>query len=139
MPYLGRYRLGDTVLLPLVTADANGTPTLPVRAPTVEVFSSSAQVANLPMPINDRYGVTAFFLLPVRLTSSYAAGPYRATYNWNLAGGYQGFQEDTFEVLAGGHADGVVQSMFWAEFPHAKFLMHHLESGTVVFGRNPRV
>lgn len=138
MPYLGRYQLGQTCPLWLRTDDASGTAVVPTRPPTCEVWSDSARVASKTLPACDRYAATGLFLLPLFLDGTYPAGRYRVTYNWNT-GSYAGQSEDCFEVVAGGDAAGHVQSMFWIEYPHAKFLVHHLESGTVVFGRNPRV
>ena len=137
MPYLGRHYLGATVPVYLLTVNASGTPTVPDDAPVVEIWSSSALVTTKKMPVHDRYAATGLFLLPLRLDSNFSAGRYRLAYRYDV-GSHTGLEEDVLEVLPGGHSDGAVQSMCWAEFPHAHYLVHHLESGTVVFGRNPK-
>lgn len=91
MTWIGRYRLGDTVPLSLAMFTATLDATEP--APFVEVWSDSAKVKTLKLPIQ---GV---FLLP--LDATFAAGHYRAVCTYRV-GGNAMLDVACFNVEAGG-------------------------------------
>jgi hypothetical protein len=137
--YRGRYQNGDTVPLRVLCRDAAGVPGVPPRAPQVTVWSpAGAKVRVRVMPVLDRYGQAGLFHYPLYLDGDFAPGLYRAVYNYNL-GSYVGIEEDGFEVLAGGNADGAVVALHFYVRPHARFVMQSLDSGKMVQGRNPTV
>jgi hypothetical protein len=140
MSYLGRFRQGDDVSLVLFTKNASGVPTLPADCPQAKVWDpTGALVATFQVPIVDRYVQTGIFQQLLRLGPAYVnLGNYRIVYYY-LAGTYHGLHEDTFELVAGGHADGAVNAIYFFNKPWAKFLVFALNGGNLAMGRNPRL
>ena len=138
MSYRGRYQLGQSIPLLLQCVNASGVPTVPDAAPTLEVWSSSAKVQSLLIPVIDRYQVTGLFTYTLFLDQSYAAGGYRAVFSWR-SGTFRGLTVDHIEVLAGGDGRGAVIAMHYYLRPHARFLVQELNSGLLIKGRNPVV
>ncbi len=136
--YRGRFQLGQDVPLGVLCRTAVGTATLPDDPPTLDVWTATAKVKTLLLPIQDRYGQTGLFGTKLFLDVSYATGIYKAEYRWQI-GSYHGLEEDTFEVLPGGDGKGAVIALYHWERPHAKFLVQQLTSGALVRGRNPSV
>lgn len=137
--YRGRYQLGQEVPLGVLCLNAADTPTAPDRAPTMKVWDAAGtRVADLAIPALDRYAVTGLFRHRLFLDGRFAAGRYTVTYHWN-AGSFVGLDADTFEIAAGGHADGSVVAMTWYHRPQAEFIVQQLNSGAIVKGRNPRL
>lgn len=138
MSWLGRFRLGQSVPLELPVKDSSNTPVEPDAAPTATVYSSSARIEDLELPVLDPFRVTGLFREDLFLGALYATGFYVVQYNYAV-GGVFGGAEDAFEIVGGGDAVGHVLSLF--HFPHAAsdFLIVHREDGTVVRRRNPRV
>jgi len=140
MAYLGRYRQGDTVRLQVRCTDASQTPVLPADPPQATVYSpGNTKLLAASLPIRDRHSLTGLFSYPLYLGGDYAtAGHYQVRYVWKT-GSHHGIEVDQFEVIAGGHADGAVTSLYSYRRPQADFLVHGLESGKIIAGRNPRV
>lgn len=137
--YRGRWQLGQEIPLAVLCVDADETPTNPDAAPFLDVYSTSAKViAGRRLPLLDRNGQRAFFQLNLRLDSRFAAGVYQVVYHYTI-GSYLGQVHDTFEVVAGGDADGASIAAYWYERPHADFLVRQLDSGQLVKGKNPRL
>lgn len=139
MSYRGRYQIGEYVPLTVWCIDGNGTPTLPDQAPIARVYSDAALVLDVRMPIRDRYILTGYFQYPLFLDGRFAAGGHRVVYEYQLSSTLYMADLDTFEVTAGGHADGAILSMFWFNRPTADFLLTQVDSGRLVRRRNPRL
>lgn len=138
MDYYGRYIPGDTVGLAVVCTDANGVPTLPDQAPVAVICSGSAQVATLRLPVHERHVVTAFFHHPIQLDTRFATGHYRVVYQYTLSG--VAFSKvASFEVAAGGHADGPGLALFYFARPASDFVLMQADSGRIIRRRNPRI
>lgn len=138
--YLGRFQLGTRVPFRLQCLDGEGgSNALPDNPPWCKVWNSSGSlVASFEMPVSDRYSQTGLFLTELFLGRDYSAGQYSVTYSYRNST-YHGRQQDTFEVIAGGHADGAVVAMHFYVLPHATYVVQQLESGKIVQGRNPKV
>lgn len=136
---LGRLQLGTTLELHLLTRNADHTPSVPDDCPQVLVKNAAGTIlVNKEMPVRDRYTSTGLFHFPLFLGNEFATGYYEILYFWRV-GGYYGFQQDTFEIVAGGHADGEITNAHFYQRPHAGFLVQSLETGRVAVGRNPTV
>ena len=106
--------------------------------PAVTVYDDAgAKVASGAVPLLDRYRQPGWCGYRLRL-GALGVGHYGVTFGYSV-GGSARLDAATFEVVAGGHADGAVLAMTHYERPHAAFLVHQAESGTRVFGRNPWV
>lgn len=147
MPYRGRYFLGDEIPLGCLCVNSSGVPAVPDACPQLEIYSPSAKVKGgwLPgglagsgsgIPVLDRYKATGLFQVRLLLNGAFAPGQYQATYRWTI-GAFNGMEQDTFEVLAGGDAKGSAISMDYYRPPHAAFLVRQLDSGQLVANRNP--
>lgn len=136
--FRGRVQLGEHIALGVLCLDASDTPTAPDAAPLLEIFSGTAKVLAKTIPALDRFGTTGLFQIQQFLDERFAAGQYKAIYRWDI-GSYEGMAEDTFEVVAGGNADGQIIAMHYYKRPHADFIVSQLNSGKLVKGRNPRI
>lgn len=125
-------------MLWLRTTDAAGTPTEPQDTPQVIVTDNAlVEVVATQMPITERYTTTGLFYYPLYLGTGFSTGYYTIEYRWVLASTYIGSAADEFEIVAGGHADGAVTSLYFYERPHAKMLVHGVETGSILPGKNP--
>lgn len=136
--FRGNVQLGQEVILGLQCLDASGVPVLPDESPVIDVYAPGHVVAGKKIPINDKAGVTGFFQYGLFLDLKFTVGPCLVTYRYH-AGAYEGFAEDTFTILPGGHPDGTIISLAWYHRPHANFLVAQLTSGKLVKGRNPTI
>jgi hypothetical protein len=139
MMWLGCFQLGETVPCLLRTRDAASTPTLPEDTPQIVVWRGATDVYRGEMPILDRQAVTGLFSLPLFLDGTFTTGHYAIQYRWVLDGGYIGSEQDSFQIVAGGHASGAVVSMYFYERPEARFLVQSTEAGEILPGKNPRI
>lgn len=139
--YLGRYQQGQTIVFLLQCVNEDGTATLPEIPPQIKIWNPSGTlIATSQMPILDRYAFTGLFYHRLFLSHGYTVtGGWQATYLYNTSSGHYGFQADNFELLPGGDPDGHVVGMYHYRRPHADFLVHQTESGSIKKGRNPRV
>ena len=136
--YLGRYKLGEFLPLTVWCRTAALAPALPVTAPVAMVYSDSSLVTSFKMPIRDRYVVTGFFQHALRLDGRFGIGHYQVVYNY-ITGSVAKGQVDSFEIVAGGHADGMGISLYYCRRPTSDFFVLHCDGGRVVRRRNPRL
>lgn len=136
MAYLGRYRVGDAVPLTLQTVNTSLTPTAPDRAPYAFVWSPTALVATLRMPIHEQFRSTGLFKYLLRLGHKYGVGNYKAVYRYDVSSVRQQ-QVDVFDIVDGGRHDGPILSMHTFDRPDSVFIVQHLASGRILRGRNP--
>lgn len=134
--FRGRYNLGDTVQLHLVTRNADGTATAPVRPPQVTVWLGGTKIVYADMPIREKFTQTGKFGYDLFLDGRFATGLCVVNYVY-VVGSYAGQEDDNFEITAGGDADGNVVGMYFYSRPHADFIIHRVASGQVLRGRNP--
>lgn len=139
MAYLGRFQVGTTVALFAHCHIANSTPATPDDCPQFRVKASDdTYPAAALMTVLDKYGTTGLFWYPLFLDASFPTGQCRVTYSFNV-GNFFGLEQDIFEVVPGGDADGTVTGMHYYARPHADFIVRSRETGTIARGRNPRV
>lgn len=139
MANLGRYFVGDTVLLSVTTKTGNngsGTATLPDAAPTAALYNGSSTIETITLPISNRYTTTAYFKKLFLIGSSHGAASYTVTYSWAISATPYS-SGDTFTVYAGGDADGSVISAGAVEQPEANYILYETETGSLKSGRNP--
>ena len=137
--YRGRVQLGQTLFLLLQTTNASGEPAMPDDIPRLTVWDNDGTlIERLDMPVLDRHEQTGMFHYPLYLGNLYAAGAYTVTYLYRHTGSsYSGMEDDTFEVAAGGDADGTVVGMYFYKRPDQDIIVQQCESGVVKAGRNP--
>lgn len=111
---------------------------MPNNPPVIDIRGSGGLIRQVQAPGLDRYQVTGLFSYPLRLDASFPAGSYSATYFF-VAGSFNGLEEDTFEVVAGGNSDGaIVTHHYWAR-PEATYLVQQTESESILLKRNPSI
>lgn len=135
---LGRYQLGAIVPLSVWCVDGNRTPTLPVRSPVALVYSETGLVLTQRLPIMDRFQNTAYFLYRQNVDSRFAEGKYTVVYNYKIGSTDYG-ETDDFEVVGGGHPDGLALSMYYFALPTMDYVLTHNDSGRIIRRRNPRL
>jgi hypothetical protein len=133
-----RVQLGDFLNLRVWARDSSMTPTLPARAPVADIFTDSgSKVLSVKLPIEDRYGVTAFFQHRLFLDDKFSPGRHRVIYSYIVS--TNKLDEDAFEVVAGGNGLGAGISMHHLFHPTSEFLLLQTNSGRLLRLRNPRV
>jgi hypothetical protein len=137
--FLGRAQQGETLIFFLQCLDADEVEASPSAPPQIKIWNPAGALAlSGLMPAFERFQSTGLFYFNLFLGSSYSTtGNWAATFDYTVSA-HHGFQSDTFEIIPGGHADGHVVGMYHYRRPHADFLVHQTESGTLVKGRNPR-
>lgn len=136
--YLGRFRLGETVRVPVLGDRA--TASYDVNTPPVCTIydGSGAKVLHALMPPADPYGAAKrLFALLVRLGSAFAAGRYRVAFNFTTADETTGLKVAHFDVVPGGNAAGNVIAMAYYQRPQATWLVLRTDADTRVLARNP--
>ena len=136
--FRGDVQLGQEVVLGLQCHDTNMVPVVPDSSPVIDVYAPGHVISAKKIPVMDRSGVKGYFQYGLFLDQKYTVGQCLVTYRWTT-GAYQGYCEDTFMILPGGHPDGSVISLSWYHRPHANFLVAQLTSGKLVKGRNPTI
>lgn len=116
---------------------AAGTPTEPDNAPVAVINSSTAHVLTVRLPILDRFVTTGFFHYPLQLDGRFATGQYSVVYQYAI-GGTSLSQEESFEIVAGGHVDGHGLSLFYLTRPTSNFVLLQTDLGRLIRRRNPR-
>jgi hypothetical protein len=136
--YLGRYKLGQTVILQLqITDPTTGSPVLPDEAPHADLFDiNSTLIVRLKLAITDKFRTTGFFTRMVFLGAIYPVSAYRVVYHWTIASVPEQ-ANDAFEVTTGGNPDGQIIAMHGFTRPDANYVVQELGSGRLVKGRNP--
>jgi hypothetical protein len=142
MAFRGRYQVGQKVPLGCFCIDANGVPTPPAAAPTMDIFSpANALIISADLvPIVDPANAPGYFQQNWFLTSYYTAvGLYTVIYHW-VIGSAPAFQsEDTFEVVDGGNYSGSIIALHYHDRPWAQNLIYQMDGGNLAKGRNPGV
>jgi hypothetical protein len=137
MMFLGRFRLGEWVYIPMISRDS-GTPYAPPHAPLCSIYNSSGtKVAAFLIPPVDKNTITGMFCGRVRLSATYSVDKYRFAINFT-ANSSTKLVVGHFEVVAGGHVDGAVISNYFYQRPHAAFLVQKLDSEQRLIIKNPR-
>ena len=132
----GSAALGEFVTLAVWCRDSVSTPTLPAAAPLATIYSAAgATVAAFKMPIMDRYHATGYFAFRLYVGADFAVGSYRVLYSYLLGSDYYA-DEDTFDVVADGHADGGGLSMHFYRRPTSDWIIYQGHS-RVLRRRNP--
>lgn len=131
--YLGRLEQGGELILPCLTVNADGSPTLPDDAPVMEVYSDSAHLFSRKIPILDR--AQCYFQYGLFL--NFGTGLFTARTRWTT-GSYEGSSEDSFEVVDGEVA-GYVVSMAFYRRPSADFIVRGTTAGYLISGKGPQV
>ncbi len=138
MSYLGRYMLGQRIFLGVRCLGAAGVPSLPDEAPVAQVYSSTALVLSLRLPIQDRQDLDGWFGASLLLDSRFVEGPGRVLYQYTVSG-TAGGQVDQFEIVPGGQADGAGLALVYYSRPASDFVLQQVDSGRLLRRRNPRL
>ena len=134
---IGRFQLGQTLSLLLLTVDGSGTPQVPLVPPWLKIWQGASLILKAEMPIIERFKQTGLFLARVFLGPAFTPALYEVEYTYQIDGSYNGVVTDNFEIMPGGNADGNVMSMYFYDRPQAQFIVQSLDSGKIVQGRNP--
>lgn len=134
---LGDFQLGHTLRVYVRTTDGTS-PAVPDDCPQMKVFAGTTLKKNVKMPVLDPDEMTGLFYYPLFLGTEFDTGQHSIEITWSV-GSYSGVDIQHFAVVAGGDADGRVTSMTFFHRPHADFVVHGLETGSIKKGRNPRV
>lgn len=138
MNYQGRHMLGKRLSLAVRCRDSSGVPALPDQAPVALVYSGSALVLSLRLPIRDRQDLTGWFAGSLLLDSRFATGRYRIVYQYAVSG-TAGGDTDCFEIVQGGQADGAGLALIYYSRPASDFCLLQADSGRLLRRRNPRL
>lgn len=135
----GRIQLGEHLHLTVRTTDADGRPVAPDACPLLSVYDpTGAKLVSKLIPIADPAAVTGYFGYRLHLGAGFTIGKYRVLYTW-AASGHHGAELDSFEATGGGDNQGCVIALKEFVRPHARFVVHQLDSGRLKRGRNPRL
>lgn len=133
---LGRRKLGDYLPITILTKTISGGPLMPDAPPFAFVYNSSGTVvATVQLPPVDQFNAPGLFQLQLFLGSAYAVGLYRVSVHYTISG-TANVDEEQFEIVAGGNAEGTINSLDWYHCPQADFILQQLTSGQIVQGRN---
>ena len=142
MAWIGRKALGEEIKLTVQCTTASRVPTAPDQAPTYRVYTEAGVlVTNGSLPPTERYQATGLFEYMLPLNSSFSTGRYFVRYAYvissvTLVPEYQ----DSFEIVAGGSTDGMINSMFYLDRPDGKdFILSSTDMGTLGASRGPRI
>lgn len=140
--YFGRAPLGREIPLYVQCTSTAGAPTAPDAAPTMKIYAQGggSPVVSKTIPPLERYTATGLFQYMQMLTSAFSAGLYYVRFDYLVSATAKAAQ-GTFEVTAGGDANGMVNSLFFLDRPGSgqDWLLATLDSGTVSLNRGPKV
>lgn len=143
MADLGRYQLGEYVRIPVQTRNASAAETAPSAAPTYTLYKANDTPITghdtVTMPPKFLGLLTGWFESEIRLSSTFSAGRYNVLIEYSISGGHTGAEQHSFDVVAGGNANGAYIGLQWYPRPHAKFLVGLLDSNTLEARKNPKV
>lgn len=138
MSVLPNKQLGDRQDLSVRTTNNLLAPVAPTAAPNYAVYSNAGtKVASGKLPAKDAFRTTGWFEWPLFLGSAYAAGNYTVLYSW-IENSRHHHEIDTFEIMAGGDADGPIQGMTFLRRPEVNHVVYQTESAILKDGHNPR-
>lgn len=136
--YLGRFRLGEWVKVPLLGDDFT-TASAVQFAPALSIYNAAGtKVYSGLMPPLDPYGAgRRLFSAPIRLSSAFAVGRYFVAMNYLVTSNRRYLKTANFDVVAGGNAAGNVIAMWYYPRPHATHLVLRTDADSRVLARNP--
>jgi hypothetical protein len=135
--YLGRYALGEVVVVPLLARNAARTPAKSTAAPTYAIYNSTGtSVATGSFSLWDSLRTTGLYRLVLRLSSTFSAGSYDIVVNYAISG-VTIVQIFRLVVVAGGDADGMVLSLGRLDATN-RWLLGQKGSGKLDAYRNAR-
>lgn len=136
----GKVILGSQLRL-TVQCTAAGVPTAPDSAPTLKVYTDTGTlVRSLTVPPQDQTNATGLFGYLLPLNSSYSTGKHFALWSWVISSTTYTRELDHFEIVAGGHADGMLNAMFYLDRPDGNdWILTTSEQGVQRVHRGPQV
>ncbi|NJL70157.1 MAG: hypothetical protein HC888_00485 [Candidatus Competibacteraceae bacterium] len=138
MIFLGRFRSGDEMVVPLCTTSDEQVPVAPDEAPNVTIYSSSDKIVSYKMPAMEKSSLVGNFRLPVFLSELFPVGQYTMLFTW-FVGSTPYTETGCFVVETGGDPNGSVIAMHCFERPNARYLVHSTDAGRIFKGKNPRL
>lgn len=136
---LGRYELGQEIVVPQLCTDGVGVAVVPDVLPTIAFYNAGGnKVLSALMPCRDRFGATGLFFYRTPLGALFSVGQWGGSIAWKVAGVAR-LRAFVFEIVPGGDTAGAVVSQYFLERPQANYLVQKTDGGTRVFGRNPRL
>jgi len=140
--YFGRKPLGTEIPLYVQCTSTAGAPTAPDAAPTMKIYAQGggSPVVSKSLPPLERYTATGLFRYMQMLTSAFSAGLYYVRFDYQTSGTAKSAQ-GTFEVTAGGDANGMVNSAFFLDRPGSgqDWILFTTDGGQVSLNRGPNV
>lgn len=135
--YLGRFAIGQEVVLPLHATDGSPGPVACTRAPGLKVFDGTGTLVLADsMPSLDTVRSVGLFAYRLVLTASFAVGRYVVAFSYTAAGTAR-VKTAHFDVVAGGDAAGAVVSMYHLSRPQANTLVEKTAQGKRLLKRSP--
>lgn len=140
MNFRGRKPLGTEIRIGVQSRNGSRVPVAPDAAPTFRVYSEAggSAVVTGSLPPTERYQTTGLFEHMLPLNSSFSAGRYYVIYKWAISSTNYA-DMDAFEVLAGGDANGMFNSLFFLDKPAGDWILGITDMGTVSLHRGPHV
>lgn len=143
--YLGRYRLGDVVSIPLTAVGADGTAVLPSSPPRARIVSLGPGAPGYYVEVSlvalESPDVLVAQLPLLSSTPPYTAlepGRFTARIAW-VSGGIARVHTATFDLTSVGDAGGGVISLHEVRRAPRRSAVAQLQSGVLVVGSNPKV
>jgi len=133
----GRYQQGEEVWLRVQCFGTNHVASWPTEAPVAAVYNSAGLVTQLQLPMVDERGQVGLFGLRVYLNTLFYPDYYRVLTRYRVAGKCS-MEEESFEVIPGGDADGAVISLYSFLHPSGEFIIQQRDGGRLFAGGNPR-
>lgn len=147
--YLGQYRQGDEIVIPLRAWEEtppSGMFSLADAYPQVRTFFTTSSMIliedNRFMAAYEHPFFEGYFRYSLFLGPQYSAiGYYTALLTWRSqeAGNKQLTRVCPFEILPGGHEDGTITSLAEVVRPDKRFLICGTTAGKILRRKNPRV
>lgn len=148
--FLGQYRQGDEVVITqraYSSVPAAGSLPFDRANPQIRVFRAMTAlqyIESREMAAYDHPTLPGLFRLPLFLGDAYLrVGGYVIEVRWQQPGYTTGdpllVRYHQFEILPGGHGDGIITSMAEIVRPDKRFIMCGTTGGRILRRKNPRV
>lgn len=135
--YLGEFQLGD--MLPVSMWCLSGdTPTNPDAIPNVTVWSTTAIVETVSIPIFDQNNITGFFRHLLNLDGKYSTGKHTVISRYTMSG-VEKVEKSDFEIIAGGDASGAGIAMEYFRPGIPAYVLYQADTGVLLRKKNPSV
>jgi hypothetical protein len=135
--YLGRFTIGQEIVLPLHATDAAPSAVVAVRAPGVKVFDlNGTLVLADSMPALDTVRSVGLFCYRLVPSATFAVGRYVVVFSYSENGNPR-CKTAHFDIVAGGDPSGAVNSMYQLERPQARHVVVKTDAGKRLFKRSP--